>query len=93
MGPDMYISEAIVHSCKRRYMNSTRHLLLNTARFFLAVVLFCSSILLPLFPVSGQDNRPSLYVGSEACETCHQKEYARFIQYAKKSKSYQSSFI
>lgn len=30
------------------------------------------------------------YVGSDACKTCHKKEYNSFMKYAKKSKSYES---
>lgn len=30
------------------------------------------------------------YVGSDACTSCHEKEYTSFMKYAKKSKSYES---
>ena len=33
---------------------------------------------------------PPFYVGSDACRTCHEKEYSSFKRYAKKSKSFQS---
>ncbi len=33
---------------------------------------------------------PPSYVGSLACEPCHKTEYAIFVRYAKKSRSYQS---
>ncbi|MDQ7786337.1 MAG: cytochrome c family protein [Thermodesulfovibrionales bacterium] len=32
----------------------------------------------------------SVYVGSDVCKKCHKKEYASFMKYAKKSKSYES---
>ena len=40
--------------------------------------------------LAGPNNPTPLYVGSQACKPCHEKEYAGFVQYAKKSKSYQS---
>ena len=52
-----------------------------------------TSLLLSLYPAlspAGQGDSPPLYVGSKICEPCHQEEYASFIQYAKKSKSFQS---
>jgi len=32
----------------------------------------------------------SVYVGSDVCQKCHEKEYDSFMKYAKKSKSYES---
>jgi len=33
---------------------------------------------------------PSTYVGSKACRDCHTSQYANFIKYAKKSRSFES---
>jgi hypothetical protein len=35
-------------------------------------------------------NRTLKYVGSEACQTCHENEYKNFMTYAKKSTSFKS---
>lgn len=32
----------------------------------------------------------TIYVGSDVCQKCHEKEYDSFMKYAKKSKSYES---
>ena len=71
-------------------MNDRPDLIFNKTRLFLAAAYFFVSITHPVVSHAGQENRPPLYVGSKACEPCHQEEYASFIQYAKKSKSFQS---
>ena len=50
----------------------------------------CLGILLSTSCLAGQNNHTPIYVGSEACKPCHEKEYLSFVLYAKKSKSYQS---
>lgn len=57
---------------------------------FLAVAVLLAGILRPVFLPAAQESRPPLYVGSAACEPCHEEEYTSFIQYAKKSNSYRS---
>ena len=47
-------------------------------------------ILSPATGFSKGTKQARTYVGSEACKTCHEKEYDSFTKYAKKSKSYES---
>lgn len=37
-----------------------------------------------------QNPKPSGYVGSDACQDCHETEYENFKSYAKKAHSYES---
>lgn len=62
--------------------NFTQHLAAS------AVLLLTIFFILPhsAHPAS----RGPLYVGSEACKGCHEKEYTHFVTYAKKSRSYTS---
>ena len=60
------------------------------SRLLLAVASICLGTLDPTACFAGQDSHPPIYVGSDACKPCHEKEYSSFVQYAKKSKSYQS---
>jgi len=39
---------------------------------------------------SEQPHKPLIYMGSNTCKNCHQKEYMAFTTNAKKSKSFQS---
>lgn len=57
--------------------------------FFLAYLISCLA-LAP--PCGGAEKNPPqpLYVGSLACKSCHEKEYANFTTYAKKNNSYES---
>lgn len=55
-------------------------------RFQTLVALFCSCV----FFVSGSIAQEKLYVGSQACKDCHEKEYANFVKYAKKAHSFSS---
>ena len=71
-------------------MNDWPDVIINTTRLLLAAFYFFAGVLCPNVSPAVQENSPPLYVGSKACEHCHQKEYASFIQYAKKSKSFQS---
>ena len=41
-------------------------------------------------PVWAQNPKPSGYVGSDACQDCHETEYENFKTYAKKAHSYES---
>jgi len=44
-----------------------------------------------LWPVgTGLSQEEKSYVGSEACEDCHETEYDNFVKYAKKAHSYES---
>ena len=40
--------------------------------------------------VWAQDPKPRVYVGSDACQDCHETEYENFQTYAKKAHSYAS---
>lgn len=70
-------------------MNSTKSSKKDTSLFLALVIFF-------LFPATNPPciAAPSpitpLYVGSQACKPCHETEYAVFVAYAKKSRSYQS---
>jgi len=54
-----------------------------------SVFLIGIAITIVCYAAQGGEFTPG-YVGSEACKPCHEKEYASFILYAKKSRSYQS---
>jgi hypothetical protein len=41
-------------------------------------------------PGWAQDTGPRTYVGSDACQDCHEDEYENFQAYAKKARSYES---
>lgn len=56
----------------------------------LAAAVNLAAVLLPVAPSSCREDRPPYYVGSGACKSCHEEEYASFLQYAKKSNSYRS---
>lgn len=69
-----------------RYATSSR----KVSLLFLALVFF-PLFHAPAYPsLALSSSTPSLYVGSQACKSCHETEYAIFVAYAKKSKSYQS---
>lgn len=53
---------------------------------FLAAASICLPVQLPAAP----PEQPINYVGSQACQQCHEKEYRAFTSHAKKSSSYQS---
>lgn len=69
-------------------MHSTKSSKKDTSLFLALVIFF-------LFHAPNQlclavpSPTPS-YVGSQACEPCHETEYVTFVTYAKKSRSYQS---
>ena len=66
-----------------------RNYLFRVKRYSIALLLlFC--IINPPFSFAENKSRPSLYVGSEKCKKCHEKEYNSFTKYAKKSRSYES---
>ncbi|MCL7487998.1 MAG: cytochrome c family protein [Desulfobulbaceae bacterium] len=71
-------------------MNGLPALFLKNTRLLLAPAFFIAAVLHFAVSLGAQENSPPRYVGSAACEPCHQEEYASFIQYAKKSKSFQS---
>lgn len=54
--------------------------------------LFCIGFFIfAAFPMSFADNKKGkTYVGTDACKTCHEKEYQYFKSYAKKAKSFDS---
>jgi hypothetical protein len=61
-------------------------------RYSLAIFMAILSIIIfnPEKVRGGNNTEIPKYVGSEACEACHQKEYGSFIKYAKKSTSFES---
>ena len=65
-----------------------KYLLIDKRYSIALILLFC--LMNP--PISSSENKSSLslYVGSEACKNCHEKEYDSFTKYAKKSRSYES---
>ena len=70
-------------------------LILRQIGLLLIVASVCLGTLSQTSCLAGQDGHSPIYVdseyvGSEACKPCHEKEYSSFVQYAKKSKSYQS---
>ena len=69
-------------------MNEPRYAVLNTTLLFLTLAVLTAILLAP--PVSFADQSNARYVGSQVCKTCHPEEYADFIRYAKKSRSYKS---
>jgi len=55
---------------------------------FLLVLSFVLSLEMP--SAFAQSKRTSLYLGSDVCRSCHEREYNSFMKYAKKSKSFNS---
>jgi len=53
-------------------------------------ILLALLILTPLLSIADSTDTKRSYVGSDVCKTCHEKEYNSFMNYAKKSKSYES---
>jgi hypothetical protein len=66
-----------------------RNYLLIVKRYSIALILL-SCIINPPFSFAENNSRRSLYIGSEQCRNCHEKEYKSFREYAKKSRSYES---
>ncbi len=64
-------------------------LLLTRSRMVSLVSILYLALFTAIPCLAGQDGG-SRYVGSKACQPCHQKEFTSFIQYAKKSTSYHS---
>jgi hypothetical protein len=58
----------------------------NQASWLVYLIFF--SLVCPL--AWAQDAGPGDYVGSEACQQCHEAEYESFSRYARKSHSFQS---
>jgi len=59
--------------------------------FSLYNVICISLFIILLLPVvSHSKDQPPRYVGSHTCKECHGKEYASFMAYAKKGKSFRS---
>jgi hypothetical protein len=71
-------------------MNGWPSVIQNKTGLFLVAAIFFAGSPHPVLSLAGQVNSPPLYVGSNTCEPCHKEEYASFIQFAKKSKSFQS---
>ena len=66
-----------------------RNYLFTVKRYSIALLLlFC--VINPPFSFAENNSRLSLYIGSETCKNCHEKEYDSFTKYAKKSRSYES---
>jgi len=63
------------------------HILMHYAVRSLVPILLALFIVPLTVSIAGTQNT---YVGSDACKTCHEKEYTSFMKYAKKSKSYES---
>ena len=53
-------------------------------------ILFILSFLFAHSAIAQNNIQIKLYVGSDKCKKCHEKEYESFIKYAKKSRSYES---
>ncbi|NWF98605.1 MAG: cytochrome C [Nitrospirae bacterium] len=53
-------------------------------------ILFILSFLFAHSAIAQNNIQIKLYVGSDTCKKCHEKEYESFIKYAKKSRSYES---
>lgn len=68
------------------YMSNFRRV---SIRYGIAVVLLLSLVHSPLC-AEQTAKRISKYVGSEACQACHESEYKNFMTYAKKSTSFKS---
>lgn len=61
--------------------------------FFLAwfhLLLLVFSVAEPGHSYAQAKKGPPVYVGSDVCQKCHEKEYDSFMKYAKKSKSFNS---
>ena len=58
--------------------------------FTTITILLVLNIINPPLSLAETKNRINKYVGSDACKSCHEKEYNSFMQYAKKSKSFES---
>jgi len=70
-----------------------KHFFFLTVCTILRILFTALFILFIVFPVSlfpETKNQKRTYVGSDACKTCHDKEYTSFMKYAKKSRSYES---
>ena len=80
--------KTIVHQLKhmKQFLSRT---VSSMVCIFLSV-LFSLLILPPTLSFSGSTDQTRTYVGSDACKTCHEKEFNSFMKYAKKSKSYES---
>jgi hypothetical protein len=61
----------------------------STRRAFFSLLLSFFLLLISK-PPCGAASETSRYVGSLACKTCHQGEYGSFINYAKKSRSFEA---
>lgn len=70
-------------------MNDRMQVIAGRITLLLAIAASLAAGLSPV-PAAGQADSPAYYAGSEACRPCHEKEYASFLQYAKKSDSYRS---
>ncbi|MBI5559272.1 MAG: cytochrome C [Deltaproteobacteria bacterium] len=71
-------------------MNDTGALSLVSKALLLLFAQFTCALLMAQ-PGSSQDSPDeAIYAGSPACKSCHEKEYASFTTYAKKSRSYES---
>jgi hypothetical protein len=57
---------------------------------FFIIILFLLITMTPSLSFAEIKNRSPIYVGSDVCKGCHEKEYVSFMKYAKKSKSYES---
>ena len=59
---------------------------MNRANWLICLVFF----VLICAPVWALNPKPRTYVGSDACQDCHETEYKNFQTYAKKAHSYES---
>lgn len=78
------------HFQAENIMRNRPFLVLRLAGVFLAVAGASLGVLNSPSSHAGQTLSPSIYVGTDACKPCHEKEYSSYVQYAKKSQSYQS---
>lgn len=73
-----------------RVMTGNFFLIPRRIELFLVVTALCLCLPDPTSCPAGQDHPSPKYVGARACKPCHEKEYASFTHYAKKSTSYSS---
>jgi len=71
-------------------MKSPSAVNLHKTPLVLIIYLFFMVSVSPCPAANGPAPALSVYVGSLSCKPCHEKEYASFITYAKKSNSYRS---
>ncbi len=57
---------------------------------YLFAFLLILNFLFAHYAIARNGDQKALYVGSDTCKRCHEKEYESFTKYAKKSRSFES---